>query len=111
MIEKKIWDFAHNFLELYKLDKEMKWKRDKILVCGSDNFYLVTFPSDNSLMQFKVEKNYRIIGKPLVYYVISDVKIGDIWLRSKFSEDKINEILYNKLTPYIRDLKLNNLGI
>jgi len=109
MIEKQIWDFIHHFkTNLTMAERESS----RLVVTGSDNFYMCAFPTYKRIMQFKVESNYKLTTSS-VEYIISQVRIDGIEFPglNNIEQDKINELLYNKLIPYIRELKLDSLGI
>jgi hypothetical protein len=115
MIEKHIWELAHHFkTELTQAERE----RHKVYVVGNDNFYLFSFMTNNKIkglggiVQFKIEKNYKITTSS-VEYKISQVRVNGQVVSVEYASEqsKVNELLYNRLIPYIRELKLHSLGI
>lgn len=105
--ELQIWDFVHYVKT--GLTREEQYSL-RFVVAGRDNYYLVSYhDSNNGVVRFRIEKNYRLAGNP--FYKVSDISktlVGDN--RSSYSIDSI-EVLYTSLIPYIRQLKLDSLGI
>lgn len=115
MMEREIWELAHYFkTEITQVERD----KYKVYVVGNDNFYLFSFTTGNKIkglggiVQFKIEKNYKLTTST-VDYKISQTRINGQLVSVDFpgEQDKINELLYKRLIPYIRELKLYNLGI
>ena len=85
MTERIIWDFIQN-IYLNKLDVP------DLFILSYDNFYIVTFNSNNSeIIQFRIEVNFSLFNSAN-YDITSTKSVSDI---------------KQKLLPYIRNSKIN----
>ena len=87
---------------------------DDLMIMSQDNHYLLYYKHDDIVTQIRIEKNWSLINmwsddKELdiidyKLYVEVDSKI-------ELDENHKIELTYKIITPFIRDCKLNKIGV
>lgn len=102
---KEIWDFIHASYQNYDFDK-FKYISG-LGIISIDNYYLVSYYPDNSkVVTFKISIEHNII-KSTSSYIIDNVEFGFY----VGSVDDVSSLVYEKLKPVIREVKLMGIGI
>lgn len=106
---KDIWDFIHTSYQNHDFDN-FKYISG-LGIISIDNYYLVGYYPDNQkVLTFKISIDHNII-KSTSTHTIDCVEFGYYYPISGRSESEINEELYNKLLPVIRDIRLKEIGV
>jgi hypothetical protein len=87
---------------------------DDLMIVSQDNHYLIYYKQNEIATQIRIEKNYSLINMweggrefDVIDYKLS-VQIGD---KLEVDENHKIELTYNIITPFIRDCKLNKIGV
>lgn len=75
------------------------------------NHHPANFDKENYSFEFKIEKNYRLSSDSMIHYTISHIWIGKVSDIKNISVSDQMEFLYNHLIPYIRQYKIDRLGL
>jgi hypothetical protein len=87
---------------------------DDLMIISQDNHYLLYYKQNEISTQIRIEKNLSLVNmwsdsevKDITYYNIH-VEVGD---QIYTSENSMIELTYKIITPFIRDCKLNKIGV
>mgnify|MGYP003704692523 CR=1 FL=1 len=93
---------------------------DDLMIISQDNHYLLYYKqSDSESIQIRISKHYSLVNMwsdnkevNTTYYNIH-VEVGDqVPRRSLYtSENSMIELTYKIITPFLREVKLNNIGV
>jgi hypothetical protein len=93
---------------------------DDLIIVSQDNHYLLYYKQDDISTQIRIDKHYSLVNMwsdnkeaDTTYYNIH-VEVGDI--RNDFSqiytsENSMIELSYKILRPFLREVKLKEIGI
>jgi hypothetical protein len=110
----KLWNDIRLIYEGYNYPQRLLI--NDLLIVSNDNFYLLYYRPDNDKdpMQIRIEKNYSLVNMwsdnkevDITYYNIH-VEVGD---QVYTSENSMIELTYKIITPFLRELKLNKIGL
>jgi len=109
----KIWNDIRLIYDGYNL--KSKLLINDLMIISQDNYYLVYHrPHREKTTQFRIEKNYNLVN---IWSDSKEVDFTDYNLhvevdgKIEIDEDYKIELTYKIITPYLRELKLNSVGI
>lgn len=87
---------------------------DDLMIMSQDNHYLLYYKHDDIVTQIRIEKNWSLINMwsddkehDITNYKIH-VEVGD---QVELDDNHKIELTYKIITPFIRDCKLNKIGV
>lgn len=88
---------------------------DDLMIISQDNHYLLYYkPDGSSPTQIRIEKNFSLVNMwsddkevDVTYYNIH-VEVGN---QIYTSENSMIELTYNIITPFLREVKLKEIGV
>lgn len=108
----KLWNDIRLIYE--GLNYSSKLLIDDLMIISQDNCYLLYYKKNEISTQIRIEKNYSLVNMwsdnkevDITYYNIH-VEVGD---QVYTSENSMIELTYNIITPFLRDCKLNKIGV
>jgi hypothetical protein len=93
---------------------------DDLMIISQDNHYLLYYKSNSDVStQIRIDKNYDLvrmwsdIDVDMTNYKIYVETIGNVsgFNQVYTSENSMIELAYKILTPFLREVKLNNIGV
>jgi len=88
---------------------------DNLMIISQDNYYLLHYqPNDGEFTQIRVEKDYnlvRIWGGDVPYDMVNYKIHVEVGSQIYTSENSMIELAYKIITPFLRELKLNKIGV
>ena len=109
----KIWNDIRLIYDWYNL--KSKLVINDLMIISKDNYYLVYHrPHRGETTQFRIEKNYNLVN---IWSDSKEVDITDYNLhvevdsKIEIDEDYKIKLVYNIMTPYLREVKLKSVGI
>lgn len=85
--------------------------KNNLLIVSRDNIYLIFHKNNDTTTQIRIEKNYNLVnmwsGESGIDYKIH-VEVNS---KVEISEDYKIELTYKLITPYLRDIRLESIGI
>jgi hypothetical protein len=108
----KLWndiEFIYNQMNLAK-----RLLINDLMIISQDNFYLIYYKVGEISTQIRIEKNYNLVKMwsdetevDMTNYKIH-VEVGD---QIYTSEKSMIELTYKIIKPFLREAKLNEIGI
>jgi hypothetical protein len=91
---------------------------DDLIIVSQDNHYLLYYKQDDISTQIRIDKHYSLVNMwsdnkevDTTYYNIH-VEVGvDEFSQIYTSENSMIELAYKILTPFLREVKLNKIGV
>ena len=87
---------------------------DDLMIISQDNHYLLYYKQDDISTQIRIDKHYSLVNMwsdnkevDTTYYNIH-VEVGD---QIYTSENSMIELTYKIITPFLREVKLNKIGV
>jgi hypothetical protein len=88
---------------------------DDLMIISQDNHYLLYYkPDDSSPTQIRIERNFSLVNMwsdnkevDVTYYNIH-AEVGD---QIFTSENSMIELTYKIITPFLREVKLKEIGV
>jgi hypothetical protein len=94
---------------------------DDLMIISQDNHYLLYYQNNNDIStQIRIEKNYDLVRMwsddnevDMINYKIYVETRGNVSGFSQVytSENSMIELSYKVLTPFLREVKLNKIGV
>lgn len=88
---------------------------DNLMIISQDNYYLLHYHPDNGdFIQIRVEKDYnlvRIWGGDVPYNMVNYKIHVEVGSQIYTSENSMIELAYKIITPFLREVKLNKIGV
>jgi hypothetical protein len=89
-----------------------------LMIISKDNHYLLYYKQDDISTQIRIEKQYDLVRmwsddnevdmtNYKIHVEVSDSTVGQIYT----SENSMIELSYKVLTPFLREIKLNKIGV
>ena len=89
-----------------------------LMIVSQDNHYLLYYKQDDISTQIRIEKQYDLVRmwsddnevdmtNYKIHVEVSDSTVGQIYT----SENSMIELSYKVLTPFLREIKLNKIGV
>jgi len=90
---------------------------DDLIIVSQDNHYLLYYKQDDISTQIRIDKNYSLVNMwsdnkevDITNYNIHVERSGDVQ-QIYTSEKSMIELSYKILTPFLRQIKLKELGV
>ena len=93
---------------------------DDLIIVSKDNHYLLYYKQDDISTQIRIDKHYSLVNMwsdnkevDTTYYNIH-VEVGNpeaSFSQIYTSENSMIELAYKILTPFLREVKLNKIGV
>jgi hypothetical protein len=91
---------------------------DDLMIISNDNYYQLYYKSNSDIStQIRIEKNYDLVRMwsndnevDMTNYKIYVERSGDVQ-QIYTSEKSMIELSYKILTPFLREVKLNKIGV
>jgi hypothetical protein len=90
---------------------------DDLIIVSQDNHYLLYYQKDNISTQIRIDKQYNLVKMwsddnevDMINYKIYVERSGDVQ-QIYTSEKSMIELSYKILTPFLREVKLNKIGV
>lgn len=87
---------------------------DDLMIISQDNHYLLYYKQDDISIQIRIEKHYSVIQMwsdtrefDIINYKIH-VEVGS---KIELDENHKIELTYKIITPFLREVKLNKIGV
>ena len=88
---------------------------DDLMIISKDNYYQLYYkPTDKEPTQIRIEKNYSVVQmwSDTSEFDIINYKIHvEVDGRIELDENHKIEVTHKILTPFLREVKLNNIGV
>lgn len=88
---------------------------DNLMIISQDNYYLLHYqPNDGDFTQIRIEKDYnlvRIWGGDVPYDMVNYKIHVEVSSQIYTSENSMIELAYKIITPFLREVKLNKIGV
>lgn len=108
----KLWNDIRLIYE--GLNFSSKLLIDDLMIISQDNHYLLYYKQNEISTQIRIEKNYSLVNMwsdnkevDITYYNIH-VEVDD---KVELDENYKIELTYKIITPFLRDCKLNKIGL
>ncbi len=86
---------------------------DDLMIISQDNCYLLYYKQNEISTQIRIEKNYSLVNMwsdnkevDIIDYILH-VQVGE---KIEIGENYKVELVYKIITPFLRELKLNQIG-
>ena len=86
-----------------------------LMIVSQDNYYLLYYKPDDVTTQIRIEKHFSLVNMwsdnkelDITYYNIHVEVGGEVYT---ISENSMVELTYKIITPFLRDLKLDQIGL
>jgi hypothetical protein len=93
---------------------------DDLMIVSKDNHYLLYYKQDDISTQIRIDKHYSLVNMwsdnkevDTTYYNIH-VEVGEVgenFSKVYTSENSMIELTYKIITPFLREVKLNKIGV
>ncbi len=97
------------------LNFKNKLSINDLMIVSQDNYYLLYYKPDDITTQVRIEKHFSLVNMwsdnkelDITYYNIHVEVGGEVYT---ISENSMVELTYKIITPFLRDLKLDKLGL
>ena len=88
---------------------------DNMMIISQDNYYILHYQTnDEDFTQIRIEKDYnlvRIWGGDVPYDMVNYKIHVEVGSQIYTSEKSMIELAYKIITPYLREVKLNKIGV
>jgi len=92
---------------------------DDLIIVSQDNHYLLYYKQDNVSTQIRIDKQYNLVkmwsddneASMVNYKIHVEVEAGYGFDQIYTSEKSMIELSYKILTPFLREVKLKEIGI
>jgi hypothetical protein len=87
---------------------------DDLMIMSQDNYYLLYYKHDDIVTQIRIEKNWSLINmwEGGEKFDIIDYKLYvEVDSKIELDENHKIELTYKIIKPFIRDCKLNKIGV
>jgi hypothetical protein len=91
---------------------------DDLMIISQDNHYLLYYKQDDVSTQIRIEKNYDLVRMwsddnevDMINYKIYVERDNQTYTQIYTSENSMIELAYKILTPFLREVKLNKIGV
>lgn len=87
---------------------------DDLMIMSQDNYYQLYYKQDDITTQIRIEKNYSLVN---MWSGEKEIDIIDykLWVevdsKIELDENYKIELTYNIITPFLRECKLNKIGV
>ena len=90
---------------------------DDLMIISQDNHYLLYYKQDDISTQIRIDKHYSLVNMwsdnkevDITYYNIHFERSGNVQ-QIYTSENSMIELTYKIITPFLREVKLNKIGV
>ncbi len=90
---------------------------DDLIIVSQDNHYLLYYKQDDISTQIRIDKHYSLVNMwsdnkevDTIYYNIHVERSGNV-NQIYTSENSMIELTYKIITPFLREVKLNKIGV
>ena len=109
----KLWNDIRLIYE--GLNYSSKLLINDLMIISQDNHYLLYYKQDDITTQIRIEKHFSLVNMwsdnkelDITYYNIYVEVGGEVYA---ISENSMVELTYKIITPFLRDLKLDQIGV
>lgn len=116
----KLWEDIRLVYEGFNFSS--KQLIDDLMIISQDNYYLIQYRKDlEPVVNIRIEKNYSLVqmwlddkddnGWDLNPYVTSYNIVVQVGNNGYKHEDQMIDLTYTIITPFLREAKLNKIGL
>ncbi len=92
---------------------------DDLMIVSQDNHYLLYYKQDDISTQIRIDKHYSLVkmwsddneASMVNYKIHVEVDAGNGFSQIYTSENSMIELTYKIITPFLREVKLNKIGV
>ena len=91
---------------------------DDLIIISQDNHYLLYYQKDNVSTQIRIDKQYDLVRMwsdidvdMINYKIYVEKRLPGGFSQVYSSENSMIELSYKVITPFLREVKLNKIGL
>jgi hypothetical protein len=87
---------------------------DDIIILSQDNYYLVHYIDGKNTIGIRIEKDYNLVrmwGGDVPYDITNYKLVVEVNNKLEVDENYKMKLAYKIITPFLREVKLNKIGV